>query len=200
MEYYITNGQNFLNQSMNGVVPASLAETSEQLGRWGSKEKATHVYRKSKIAQSNGMRVISEEMLRIPQPIIDYRNPSKRTLSSEEKDKLKQMDFLKIGKKFAEIASGLESAANYYASEVSREDQIQQDLLHKIEFGDFSEMQGYAYLRLLRECRLKRRKAKNNLFAIQRIQSHVKDVSLLQKELEGMDNRKYQPRILKQLF
>lgn len=72
--------------------------------------------------------------------------------------------------------------------------------VHKIELGDFSEVQGYAYIRLLRSCRLNRRKAKDNLFAVQRIQSHVKDVSVLQKELEGMENRKYQPRVLKQLF
>lgn len=208
MDYYITNGQNFLNQSMNGVVPASLAMDSEQLGRWTSEEKATHVYQKSKIAQANGMRIISEDtlkaMLKVPQQSSDCRvnhtETSKPTISSEEKEKLKQMNFLMFGKKFAEIASQLQTAAEYYAAEVSREDQIQQDLLHKIELGDFSEVQGYAYIRLLRSCRLNRRKAKDNLFAVQRIQSHVKDVSVLQKELEGMENRKYQPRVLKQLF
>lgn len=208
MDYYITNGHNFLNQSTNGVVPASLAMNNEQLGRWTSAEKATHVYQKSKIAQTNGMRVISEDtlkaLLKVHQQASDcsgnHTKTSKPTLSSEEKEKLKQMDFLTFGKKFAEIASQLQKAAEYYAAEVSREDQIQQDLLHKIEFGDFSEMQGYAYMRLLRSCRLKRRKAKDNLFAVQRIQSHVKDVSVLQKELEGMENRKYQPRVLKQLF
>lgn len=214
MTYYITDGQNYLNRAQNGVIPASFAKDNANLGRWEDATKASHVLAKSKVAQSNGMRVLSDEQLALlhaqalkiakgettSQKIFHLKTQDKPGLSAENADELKHFDFFKFGKSFANMATQLDEAADALSAEVSKEDLIQQDLLHKIEFSNFNDTQSYAYMRLLKECRLKRREAKNNLFAVQRLQAHLVDVSNMQKEFAGMDDRKYKPRVLKGLF
>lgn len=217
MTYYITDGQNYLNRAQNGVIPASFAKDNANLGRWEDATKASHVLAKSKVAQSNGMRVLSDEQLALlhaqalkiakgetdsatSQKTFRLKTQDKPVLSAENVDELKHFDFFKFGKSFANMATQLDDAADALSAEVSKEDLIQQDLLHKIEFSNFNDTQSYAYMRLLKECRLKRREAKNNLFAVQRLQAHLVDVSNMQKEFASMDDRKYKPRVLKGLF
>lgn len=217
MTYYISDGQNYLNRAQNGIIPASLAKNNVELGRWEDATKASHVLAKSKVAQANGMRVLSDEQLALlrAQAIkiaksktsntskpktFHFKTQNKSVHSDDEAEELKHFDFLKFGKGFAKMATQLDEAATALSAEVSKQDLIQQDLLHKVEFSDITGVQSYAYMCLLKECRLKRRKAKNSLFAVQRLQAHLVDVDSLQKELAGMDDRKYTPRVLKGLF
>lgn len=77
------------------------------------------------------------------------------------------------------------------------------DILHYIEFYSFNACQGYKLAKELKELRLKRRDIKNQLEAIDIINSH--SCSMLadgktNKALCNIENKSYTPRVLTELF
>lgn len=77
------------------------------------------------------------------------------------------------------------------------------DILHFIEFERFSACEGFKLCKALKELRLKRREIKNELELINIINCHTCNNianGSTNKAIYSIENKKYQPRVLSELF
>lgn len=77
------------------------------------------------------------------------------------------------------------------------------DIMHFIEFYNFSASDGYKLCKALKDLRLRRRKIKNELELINIVNTQsLNNVASGQtnKAINGLDSKKYAPRILQELF
>lgn len=77
------------------------------------------------------------------------------------------------------------------------------DILHFIEFSSFSACEGYKLCKAIKELRLKRREIKNELEIINIINCHTCNNIAngnTNKSIDGIENKKYTPRVLNELF
>lgn len=77
------------------------------------------------------------------------------------------------------------------------------DVEHYIEFSTLNAAQGYNAYKMIKERRIKRRSVKNELAVLEiildsKIQEGV--VETINKRVAGLDNMKYKPRVLTELF
>lgn len=85
---------------------------------------------------------------------------------------------------------------------LSRIDQEISDIIHYIEFYNFSASNGYKLCKELKDLRLKRRDIKNQLEVIDIISNHCNPLAegKTNKAICDIENKQYTPRILKELF
>ena len=77
------------------------------------------------------------------------------------------------------------------------------DIEHYIEFTDFNLYQGYLASKMLKQRLQRRRIFKDTLFTLTQIRKSKLDsasITNLKKSIDGLSKRKYQPRILSELF
>lgn len=77
------------------------------------------------------------------------------------------------------------------------------DIMHFIEFYNFSASDGYKLCKALKDLRLRRRKIKNELELINIVNTQsLNNVASGQtnKAINGLDDKKYAPRVLQELF
>ena len=77
------------------------------------------------------------------------------------------------------------------------------DILHYIEFCNLNAAQGYKAYKMLKERRIKRRSIKNELDVLSIILSKKLSETAtdeIEKAVAGMDKRKYEPRVMTELF
>lgn len=87
--------------------------------------------------------------------------------------------------------------------ELSTVDKELSDIYHYIELRNLNAAQGYKIYKMIRDRRIKRRAIKNELAVLSIILGKkISDTTMdeIRKNIEGMDNRKYEPRVLSQLF
>lgn len=77
------------------------------------------------------------------------------------------------------------------------------DIYHYVEFCNLNAAQGYKAYKMIKDRRIRRRSIKNELDVLaiilgKRISETATDE--IQKCIAGMDNRTYEPRVLKELF
>lgn len=77
------------------------------------------------------------------------------------------------------------------------------DILHYIEFCNLNAAQGYKAYKMIKERRIRRRSIKNELQVLdiilgKKISETATDE--IEKAISGMDNRKYEPRVMRELF
>ncbi len=77
------------------------------------------------------------------------------------------------------------------------------DILHYIEFCNLNAAQGYKAYKMIKERRIRRRSIKNELQVLdiilgKKISETATDE--IEKVISGMDNRKYEPRVMRELF
>ena len=98
---------------------------------------------------------------------------------------------------------------NVYAQKTFAEQQLQNiekeitDIEHAAEFYNLNAANGYKLYKMLHEARNKRRKYKDQLLIIDIIMDgNIGDISngRTLRRIKGLDNRKYKPRILEELF
>ena len=103
--------------------------------------------------------------------------------------------------------NGLASEANNRKEELNNElslvDKELCDILHYIEFCNLNAAQGWKASKMIKERRIKRRSIKNELNVIdiilgKRISETMVDE--INKAVQGMDKRTYEPRVLNELF
>lgn len=88
-------------------------------------------------------------------------------------------------------------------SQLSKIDQELSDINHYIEFVNLNAAQGYKAYKMIKDRRIKRRSIKNELQVVDIILSKkISETATdeIQKTISGMDNRKYEPRVLNELF
>lgn len=103
--------------------------------------------------------------------------------------------------------NGLASEAlhrkNELLGQLSKVDQELSDINHYIEFCNLNAAQGYKAYRMIKDRRIIRRSIKNELDVLniilgKKISETATDE--IQKAISGMDKRKYEPRVLNELF
>lgn len=92
---------------------------------------------------------------------------------------------------------------NYLLSQVDKEIC---DIMHYIEFNNLDATNGYKTYKMLKDCRLRRRKIKDDLEKVNIIIPAFEDKEFVGKlktclnQIKGLEHRKYTPRILDELF
>ena len=88
-------------------------------------------------------------------------------------------------------------------NQLSQVDKELSDINHYIEFVNLNAAQGYKAYKIIKERRIKRRSIKNELEVLsiilgKKISDSVTDE--IQKAVSGMDGRRYEPRVMNELF
>ena len=101
------------------------------------------------------------------------------------------------------LASEAVHRKNELTDQLSIVDKETCDILHYIEFCNLNAAQGYKAYKMLKERRIIRRSIKNELQVLdiilgKKISETATDE--IQKAVEGMDKRKYEPRVMEELF
>lgn len=92
---------------------------------------------------------------------------------------------------------------NHMLSEVDKEIC---DIMHYIEFYNLDAAKGYKMYKMLKDCRLRRRKIKDEYEKVGAAITTLANEDLIEKmktalkQMKGLDNRLYTPRILTELF
>lgn len=80
------------------------------------------------------------------------------------------------------------------------------DIMHYIEFNNLDAANGYKIYKMLRGCRLRRRKIKDEDIKVSAAIQAIGGIDLQEKlrtcitQIKGLENRIYQPRVLNELF
>lgn len=131
---------------------------------------------------------ITEEDTIIDKPIVES------TLNFDILEKVNELN---------DIIGQMEIRRGHLIGELQKIDLEIVDIEHAAEFYNLNASQGYKLYKLLHDSRLKRRTIKDEL---QKINSFLgtpmksNDMENLRKSILGLDNRKYTPRINKELF
>lgn len=187
--YVITNNSNYLSLAPNNsiITTAKLA-----LAQRFTEEKAKNVIKNLPNTLKNiGYHV--EEIEEEDIPII------KRQTNFNEKEK----EILEKVKDFEDYLKEIGQIRDEYAKRLSKVDKQIQDILHAAEFYTLNACEGYKLYKLLHEKRVERRELKNFIEKVGFIEGHTgKELANHQgsKSIIGYDNRKYEPRALKELF
>lgn len=92
---------------------------------------------------------------------------------------------------------------NYMLSEVDKEIC---DIMHYIEFNNLDAAKGYKMYKMLKDCRLRRRKIKdehekvNAAIQVLANEELIEKMKVAFKQMKGLDYRMYTPRVLTELF
>lgn len=123
------------------------------------------------------------------------------TMTKEEAEKT-YTNLLAAVEQLGKVAEQIPSLKAYYANVQCEQDKVQEDILHKMEFSSSGNIMFVKLGRMLKECRLKRREAKNRLLYLGNISMAIPGELLKQHTatLKGLENRKYEPRVLTELF
>ena len=104
---------------------------------------------------------------------------------------------------FASQLQQYKSNLSYMFSQVDKEIC---DIMHYIEFNNLDAANGYKVYKMLRECRLRRRKIKDEDYKVNAVMQSLGGVDFQEKlkssivQIKGLENRMYQPRVLNELF
>lgn len=104
---------------------------------------------------------------------------------------------------FKSLVNTLEIKKNDLCSELSDIDQELCDIRHYIEFGKFNAYQGWAAYEMMKASLVKRRKIKDALYIITKIQNRGKGVTESESAraaIHNLNTRRYIPRKLDYLF
>lgn len=121
------------------------------------------------------------------------------TVANSELD----IDILEKVDKLNVLIGQMEIRKGHLVNELQKIDLEIVDIEHAAEFYNLNASQGYKLYKLLHDSRIKRRSVKDEL---QKINSFLgtpmksNDMENLRKSILGLDNRKYTPRINKELF
>lgn len=101
-----------------------------------------------------------------------------------------------------EVAKKIPAIMQYYQNVNSEQDKMQEDLLHKFEFMEPNNILFIKFSRMLKNCRLKRREAKDRTSYITAIsQSSITNLlNTHEKHNKLIETRNYSPRIAPELF
>lgn len=103
----------------------------------------------------------------------------------------------------SDIICGTEARKNELTIALSNIDKELTDLDHSLELNNMNAYQGYLYAKIRKRCLEKRRKIKDELAVLVWLgDCKVTEVTLhdIVENIQGLDNRKYQPRVLMDLF
>lgn len=103
-----------------------------------------------------------------------------------------------------DFLDGLEKRKNEFVNQLSIVDMELNDVLHKIELTPkLNACEGYKLYKMIYDMRVRRRKIKDEITIIECIMDvdfKTSNIDKIKNQIEGLKNRKYMPRIHKELF
>lgn len=147
---------------------------------------------------------IKKEQIQSENSIIaEIKNENHADSSVFNPVKLTQINVDEKVSEFSDFVQMLEIKREYLNGMLSEVDQEIVDIEHAAEFYTLNASKGYKLYKMLHDCRVRRRGYKNELRKITYIlnvyPSHKKLVEL-DKQIAGLEEQKYKPRVLKELF
>lgn len=135
-----------------------------------------------------------------PLEYIDYGNTI--PLLTKEEVEAAYEELRQAVETFGEVAAKIPAIMQYYQNVHSEQDKVQEDLLHKFEFMEPNNILFIKFSRMLKNCRLKRREAKDRVDYMTAIsQSSITDLLNTHKNHNKLiETRNYSPRIIPELF
>lgn len=198
-QYVITDGSRWITKNRNGkYVPTTCVALADIFGN----KEANSIYNNN-LSKALKFCFRVEKVDKPPELIkqITYEDTQENTESVSLAENIQYWVDKVNG------LNGLASEAlhrkNKLLNQLSNADKEISDLLHYIEFCNLNAAQGYKAYKMIKERRIKRRSIKNELDVLNIILSKkISETATdeIEKAILVMDNRKYEPRIMKELF
>ena len=198
-QYVITDGYRWITKNRNGkYVPTTCEALADTFGN----KEANSVYNNnlSKALKS----CFHVEKIDKPPELV------KQITQEETQENTEKVSIAENIQYWVDKVKGLNGLAseavhrkNELTDQLSTVDKETCDILHYIEFCNLNAAQGYKAYKMLKERRIRRRSIKNELQVLdiilgKKISETATDE--IQKAVEGMDKRKYEPRVMEELF
>lgn len=198
-QYVITDGNRWIMKNRNGKYVPTTCEALADV--FGNKE-ANSVY-------NNNLSKALKSCFRVQK----YDKPPeliKQMTHEETQEKTEKVAIAENIQYWIEKVNGLNGLASEalhrkdkLVDQLSTVDKEICDILHYIEFCNLNAAQGYKAYKMLKERRIKRRSIKNELRVVdiilgKKISETATDE--IEKAISGMDKRKYEPRVMRELF
>lgn len=197
-QYVITDGSRWIMKDRKGkYVPTSC----EALADTFSKKQADGICNNQ---LTKALRTIFHSQ-KIDEPPKDVKQVTEKDIALTEKVEVAD-NIQRWIEKISDL-NGLATDALHRKDELieklSNVDKELCDIYHYIEFCNLNAAQGYKAYKMIKDRRIKRRSIKNELDVLaiilgKKISETATDE--IQKCIAGMDNRTYEPRVLKELF
>lgn len=210
MPWLITNGKTYLNRNAKGVI-TSTANVNHAANFTDRRQAETFLVNVPKSFKNLGYFCAMTEFRGALGDTKEDASANEETNAVEVPRSIRGLtidDDILSGAAFLnhvkEYQSFISRAVNQRAALVEALDRTDAELLdieHAIEFSQCNAPQGYKFYRMIRDTRRRRRQYKD---AIRRIDILVEagesETPSLVPALKGLDNRKYLPRALPELF
>lgn len=198
-QYVITDGNRWIMKNRNGKYVPTTCEALADI--YGNKE-ANSVY-------NNNLSKALKSCFRVQK----YDKPPeliKQMTHEETQEKTEKMSIAENIQYWIEKVNGLNGLASEalhrkdkLVDQLSTVDKEICDILHYIEFCNLNAAQGYKAYKMIKERRIRRRSIKNELQVLDTILGKkISETATdeIEKVISGMDNRKYEPRVMRELF
>ncbi len=190
MPYVIYNNVDYVRQNVDGY---SVVSDIESATKWDNIQSANNVCKN--INNSRKIQGCGFEVQYVLQEN-NIVNPPAKPIELDYDILEKVQDILLVTKQ-------LEERRLYLVEQIHEIDLEIVDIEHAAEFYDLNASQGYKLYKLLHDNRVKKRELKNelekiNLFLGTSIKST--NVENLERSILGLNNKRYTPRINKELF
>lgn len=200
-KFVITNGDYYISKKLG-----TMTKDLDNASIYNDLDKAQKVYKSSisKAFKRLGFQIksINENEVNIQSPVLNVNNNSNNKINSSytkvDIDELKENI-----NSLSDKLTTLKGNKDWLIDMESEVDKEISDIMHFIEFYSFSASEGYKLCKAIKDLRLRRRKIKNELQLIDIVNVHtLNNVALGQtnKAITGLDNKKYAPRVLQELF
>lgn len=198
-QYVITDGNRWIMKNRNGKYVPTTCEALADV--FGNKE-ANSVY-------NNNLSKALKSCFRVQK----YDKPPeliKQMTHEETQEKTEKVAITENIQYWIEKVNGLNGLASEalhrkdkLVDQLSTVDKEICDILHYIEFCNLNAAQGYKAYKMIKERRIRRRSIKNELQVLDTILGKkISETATdeIEKVISGMDNRKYEPRVMRELF
>lgn len=198
-QYVITDGNRWIMKNRNGKYVPTTCEALADV--FGNKE-ANSVY-------NNNLSKALKSCFRVQK----YDKPPeliKQMTHEETQEKTEKVAIAENIQYWIEKVNGLNGLASEalhrkdkLVDQLSTVDKEICDILHYIEFCNLNAAQGYKAYKMIKERRIRRRSIKNELQVLDTILGKkISETATdeIEKVISGMDNRKYEPRVMRELF
>lgn len=192
MPYIICNNDNYLAQNVGSGF--SIVHSEEEAFKWQKIDKANNVCKK--YCQVN--KKVKKYHLEVK-----YVSQENKVINPVAKPIELEYDILDKVKEISTFTKEIEERRLYLIEMVHNIDLEIVDIEHAAEFYTLNASQGYKLYKMLHDARIKRRTYKDELQKIDlSLGTSIRSVNMenLEKSIIGMDHRKYEPRVNKELF
>lgn len=203
MKYVITNGSLFLDSK-------SRPKKRNEAKVFDTKDLADKYFKNSvsKVLKNIGFKVEKDECQSDGSVNGDVSNSD--ALIDNSNDKINNgyspVDITSLQNTINNLSNQLTTLKGNKAWLIDMESEVDKeisDIMHFIEFNNFSASEGYKLCKAIKDLRLRRRRIKNELELINIVNMHtLNNVALgyTNKAITGLDNKQYTPRVLQELF